>query len=292
MVRSLPLIDSHCHLDAPEFDGDRDQVLADAAAAGVAGIVIPAYLAARWPALLDFCRAARPAQPRCFAALGLHPVHLPAHVDADVHQLEILLRAHPEVVAVGEIGLDRFLPELAAPDAWARQLALFEAQLVLAREHGLPVILHARRCHAQILASLKRTGHREGGILHAFSGSVEEARQYVAQGLHLGLGGPLTWPQSARLRAVAMALPLSAFVIETDAPDLVTYPHSGHHADGRPRQPGERVRNSPAWLPDVLDTFAALRPESRAQLAAAFWDNAVRALRLALPAFADSSTAS
>lgn len=276
----LPLIDSHCHLDAPEFDADREQVMAEAVQAGVVGIVIPAYVASRWSALLDFCAAPRPQGPVCWPALGLHPVHLSAHQDDDLTLLEDLLRKHPEVVAVGEIGLDRFLPELAEPSAWARQVRLFEAQLMLARERDLPVILHARRCHAQILASLKRVGHRSGGILHAFSGSVEEARQYAAHGLHLGLGGPLTWPQSARLRTVATSLPLSALVIETDAPDLVSYPHSSQHADGRPRQPGERVRNSPAWLPDVLDTFAALRPEPREVLAAAFRENTVRALRL------------
>lgn len=276
----MHLLDSHCHLDAPEFDVDRDAVLDAALAAGVAGIVVPAYVAERWDGLLNLCRQLRPQGPRLWPALGLHPVHLAAHVDADVSRLDTLLRAHDDIVAVGEIGLDRFLPELVADGAWARQLALFEAQLVLAREHALPVILHARRCHADILASLKRVGHRTGGILHAFSGSVEEARQYVSLGMHLGLGGPLTWPQSARLRAVATSMPLSALVIETDAPDLVPFGHHEQHADGRPRQPGERVRNSPAYLPAVLDCFAAIRPEPREVLAEAFWQNAMTALRL------------
>lgn len=279
----MELIDSHCHLDAPEFDADRDAVLAAARAAGVSGIVVPAYVASRWQGLLAFCRAharASPASPRLWPALGLHPVHLASHHDADLQQLAALLAAGEGVVAVGEIGLDRFLPELITESAWARQVALFEAQLDLARQHDLPVILHARRCHAEIRASLKRVGHRSGGILHAFSGSVEEARQYLALGLCLGLGGPLTWPQSARLRAVATALPLEAFVIETDAPDLIPYPFRDQHADGRAREPGERVRNSPAYLPSVLDCFAALRPEPRAVLAQAFGDNTRRALRL------------
>lgn len=280
---AMQLIDSHCHLDAPEFDPDRPAVLAAARAAGVTGIVVPAYVAARWDSLLTLCRSHHhitPEAPRLWPALGLHPVHLAAHADADLTRLESLLAAAPDVVAVGEIGLDRFLPELITPTAWARQVALFEAQLALAREHDLPVILHARRCHADIMASLKRVRHRSGGILHAFSGSVEEARQYRRLGLHLGLGGPLTYPQSARLRAVATALPLDAFVIETDAPDLVPFRYRDVHADGRAREAGERVRNSPAYLPAVLDCFAEVRPEPAEVLAAAFRDNVMMALRL------------
>lgn len=280
---TLELIDSHCHLDAPEFDLDRPAVLAAARAAGVAGIVVPAYVAARWQSLLTLCRAhpqVTADSPRLWPALGLHPVHLAAHADADLDTLATLLATSPDVVAVGEIGLDRFLPELITETAWARQLSLFEAQLDLARQHDLPVILHARRCHADIMASLRRTRHRSGGILHAFSGSVEEARQYRQLGLHLGLGGPLTYPQSARLRAVATTLPLDAFVIETDAPDLVPFRFRDNHADGRPRAPGERVRNSPAYLPAVLDCFDEIRPEPVGVLAEAFRRNVVQALRL------------
>lgn len=279
----MQLIDSHCHIDAPEFDTDRSVVLAAARQAGVTGIVVPAYVSARWQALLELCRThsrPSPEAPRLWPALGLHPVHLVAHGDDDLRRLDGLLAARTDIVAVGEIGLDRYLPELMTDAAWARQRALFEAQLDLARAHDLPVILHARRCHAEIMASLKRTRHRSGGILHAFSGSVEEARQYRRLGLHLGLGGPLTYPQSARLRAVAASLPLDAFVIETDAPDLVPYAWRDRHADGRERRPGERVRNSPAYLPAVLETFAALRPESLEVLAEAFRQNTVTALRL------------
>ncbi|PQA48549.1 TatD family hydrolase [Amnimonas aquatica] len=295
----MELIDSHCHLDAPEFDADRPVVMAAARAAGVAGIVVPAYVAARWHELLTLCRAhavaSSPGLPVLWPALGLHPVHLAAHDDADVGVLADALAAHADVVAVGEIGLDRFLPELTAPAAWARQVRLFEAQLALAKQHDLPVIVHARRCHADIMACLKRVGHRSGGILHAFSGSVEEARQYRRLGLHLGLGGPLTYPQANRLRAVAQALPADAFVIETDAPDLIPHPQHAHHADGRPRQPGERVRNSPAYLPSVLATFAELRGEAPEVLAAQFWQNTVTALRLpsvmASPGVTASATA-
>lgn len=275
------LFDSHCHIDAPEFDGDRPVVLRAAKQAGVSHVAVPAYLASRWRDLLRLCAdsALQPDWPCLLPALGLHPVYLQQHQDADLQQLSGMLQ-DPSVIAVGEIGLDKFLPELAEPVHWARQVALFEAQLVLAREHGLPVIIHARRCHADIVRSLQRVGHVTGGIVHAFSGSVEEAQRYRQLGLHLGLGGPLTWPQAARLHRVARELPLDAFVLETDAPDLVPYAHSARHADGRLRLAGERVRNSPAFLPSVLTQFAVLRDTSEAVLATQFFLNTVTALHL------------
>lgn len=275
------LFDSHCHIDAPEFDDDRPVVLRAAKQAGISHIAVPAYLASRWPELLKLCVVSTQQYdwPRLLPALGLHPVYLLQHQDADLQALDKQLK-DPTVIAVGEIGLDKFLPELAEPVHWARQVALFEAQLVLAREHGLPVIIHARRCHVDIVRALKRVGHTSGGIVHAFSGSVEEAQQYRRLGLHLGLGGPLTWPQAARLHRVARELPLDAFVLETDAPDLVPYAHSGQHGDGRSRLAGERVRNSPAYLPSVLTQFAALRAEPEAELSAQFFRNTVTALHL------------
>lgn len=275
------LFDSHCHIDAPEFDEDRPAVLRAARQAGVSHVAVPAYLASRWGSLLALCAASteQPDWPLLLPALGLHPVYLAHHQDDDLLRLAERLD-DPAVVAVGEIGLDRFLPALSEPVHWARQVALFEAQLVLARERHLPVIIHARRCHADIVQALKRVGHISGGIVHAFSGSVEEARQYRRLGMHLGLGGPLTWPQAVRLQRVARELPLDAFVLETDAPDLVPYQHSVQHADGRLRQVGERVRNSPAFLPSVLAEFSRLRAQPEAELAALFFRNTVAALHL------------
>lgn len=275
------LFDSHCHIDAPEFDTDRDDVLRSARSVGVSHIVVPAYVAERWPSLLALCqRQTHHADWPCLLpALGLHPVYLSQHQDDDLQCLSAALK-QSAVVAVGEIGLDKFLPELSQPVHWAKQVALFEAQLHLARESSLPVIIHARRCHADICRALKRVGHRHGGIVHAFSGSIEEACQYRALGMHLGLGGPLTWPQARRLHAVARQLPLDSFVLETDAPDLIPYVHSHQHSDGRVRQPGERVRNSPAFLPSVLTFFAQLRGVPEAELAAQFFSNTVTALHL------------
>lgn len=277
------LIDSHCHLDAPEFDADRSQVLHDARAAGVVGVVIPGYVASRWSALLALTAAhdrVTPEAPQLWPALGLHPVHLAQHGDDDLQQLDAWLTRCPQVVAVGEIGLDRFLPELTTPAAWARQQSLFEQQLQLATRHGKPVIIHARRCHAEIVRSLKRTGFARGGILHAFSGSIEEAQAYVRLGFRLGFGGPLTYPQSRRLREAVQALPLHSLVLETDAPDLVPAPWRDRHGDGRPRQPGERVRNSPAYLAAVFETLCQLRPEPVPELRQALRDNVCSALGL------------
>lgn len=275
------LFDSHCHIDAPDFDADRDDVLRSAHAEGVSHIVVPAYVAERWGSLLALCQrqASHADWPCLLPALGLHPVYVSQHHDDDLQRLSIALK-QTAIVAVGEIGLDKFMPELCEPVHWAKQVALFEAQLQLASESNLPVIIHARRCHADICRALKRVGHRQGGIVHAFSGSVEEARQYRLLGMHLGLGGPLTWPQARRLHAVATQLPLDSFVLETDAPDLVPYAHSHQHRDGRARKPGERVRNSPAFLPSVLAFFAQLRDLPEEHLAAQFFHNTVTALKL------------
>ena len=275
------LFDSHCHIDAPEFDSDRDEVLCAARVVGVSHIMVPAYVAERWSSLLSLCQASveRADWPRLFPALGLHPVYIEQHHDDALQQLSRELK-QSNVVAVGEVGLDKFVPTLCQPVHWARQVALFEAQLAIAHEFHLPVIIHARRSHADIYRALKRVGHRQGGIVHAFSGSVEEAQQYRAFGMHLGLGGPLTWPQARRLHAVATQLSLESFVLETDAPDLVPYVHSQYHANGQLRLPGERVRNSPAFLPSVLRQFSLLRGESETALATQFFNNTVTALQL------------
>jgi TatD DNase family protein len=278
-----PLLDSHCHLDAPEFDGDREQVMQAASEAGVMGIVVPAYAAPRWSALMALCAHAK--QPVLWPALGLHPIYIAEHEEANLQALEAHLISASELVAVGEIGLDRFLPELITPDMWHKQQRFFEAQLALAQAYSKPVIIHARRCHADIVRSLKRVKFSQGGVVHAFSGSVQEALAYVELGLSLGLGGPLTYPQSRKLREIATQIPLAHLLIETDAPDMVPWSQREQHRDGRPRETGERVRNSPAYLPAVFDAFCQLRPESPEVLARAFWQNTQRVFKLTQPTF-------
>jgi TatD DNase family protein len=262
-----PIVDTHCHLDCPEFDPDRRAVLAHARTAGVVGLVIPAIERASWGGLLNLCRA----NPDCFPALGLHPVYLDRHGDGDLPALEQALGQHP-VIAVGEIGLDFFADGLDR----ARQQRLFAEQLACARAANLPVILHVRKAHAQVLAALKATPVR-GGIVHAFSGGIEEARRYLDLGFKLGFGGMLTFERSTKLRRLAAGLPLDALVLETDAPDLTVAAHRGS-------------RNSPEYLPDVLQALAQVRGEDPSGIAAATTANARAVLGLRLPAAAVGTT--
>lgn len=237
------MIDTHCHLDLKEFDRDRREVIAAARAAGVSAMVIPAIHAEGWQGLLDLCDS----HPDLYPALGLHPVYLERHRDVDLQTLERLL-AQSRPVALGEIGLDFFLRDLNHD----RQQALFEAQLRVAAVVCLPVLIHARKSHDQVLSALKRI-RVPGGIVHAFSGSLQQAYKYIDLGFKLGFGGMLTFERSSKIRALARNLPLEAIVLETDAPDMTVAAHRGE-------------RNSPAYLPDVLASLAEVRGEDPAAL--------------------------
>lgn len=232
----MHLYDTHCHLDVAEFDADRDQVIARARAAGVSDFLVPAIHRDNWRAVLDLCAR----QAGCHPALGLHPVYLERHTDRHLADLDAWL-ARERPVAVGEIGLDFALKELDRD----RQVRLFEAQLALARRHDLPVVLHCRKAYDPILASLKRVPIR-GGICHAFNGSLQQAQQFIAMGFKLGFGGMLTYERSSKLRRLAAELPLEAIVLETDAPDMTVASHRFQ-------------RNSPEYLPEVLQALAEVR---------------------------------
>ena len=253
----MELIDSHCHLDVPDFDADREVVLQQARRNGVGGIVVPGIAAAGWDAQWQLCRS----DSGLYPAFGLHPVFLQQHTANDLPALQALLQQHPPV-AVGEIGLDFMVEGL---DRQAQQ-ALFEAQLVLARDAGLPVILHVRKSHDQVLATLKRV-RVCGGICHAFNGSLQQASIYHDLGFRLGFGGMLTYARSTRLRALAKALPPESIVLETDAPDMTVAQHHGE-------------RNSPAYLPYCLAALAEVRHESEEQLARVTSANAREVLNL------------
>jgi len=203
----MRLIDTHCHLDLPAFDSDREQVLQRARTAGVSDLVIPAVSADRWPGLLTLCDN----DPGLHPALGLHPMFLAEHQPADLQSLQTWAGRH-RPLAIGEIGLD-FADKRADH---AAQLALFEAQLVIARDLELPVILHVRKAHDQVLACLQKY-RPPGGICHAFSGSRQQAEHYLKLGFKLGFGGMLTYERSTRLRRLARELPMAALVLETDA---------------------------------------------------------------------------
>ncbi len=257
----MELIDTHCHLDVAEFDADREQVIAQCRAAGVAHIVVPAVDAAGWDGLLTLCHRHREGTPQLYPALGLHPIYSDRHRDADLAALARRL-ADNRPLAVGEIGLDFYIDGADR----ARQLTLFEAQLDLAREAGLPVLLHVRKAHDQVLACLRRA-RVPGGIAHAFNGSLQQAQQYLDLGFKLGFGGMLTYPRSRKLREMARTLPAEAIVLETDAPDMTVASHHGE-------------RNSPAYLPECLAALAELREQTPARLAAQTTANARAVLGL------------
>ncbi|MFV1973684.1 MAG: TatD family hydrolase [Thiohalobacterales bacterium] len=247
----MEIIDTHCHLDVVAFNPDRAAVLKHARAGGVAGIVVPGIEARGWDELATVCAG----EPDLFPAFGLHPVFTATHTDADLSLLETRL-AVQRPVAVGEIGLDFYIKD-ADRD---RQQALFEAQLVMARAAGLPVVLHVRKAHDVVLATLRRI-RVTGGTAHAFNGSLQQAQQYIELGFKLGFGGMLTYERSVKLHALAQALPLESIVLETDAPDMVVAQHRGE-------------RNSPEYLPDCLAALARLRDEPPVTIAARTTANA------------------
>ncbi|HHC72718.1 MAG TPA: TatD family deoxyribonuclease [Thiotrichales bacterium] len=254
----MELIDTHCHIDVGAFDADREEVLEAARAVGVAEMVVPAIHRQGWEGLLECCGAHQGLHP----ALGLHPVYLGMHEPDDLVALDHRLALEEGLVAVGEIGLDFFLRDLDRQ----RQMELCEAQLALARDHGLPVLLHVRKGHEEMLGLLKRTGVG-GGIVHAFNGSLQQAGRYLDLGFRLGFGGMLTWPRSTRLRRLAAELPLEAIVLETDAPDLTVVQHRGE-------------RNSPAFLPFCLAALAEVRRMEMEEVAEATTRSARQVLRL------------
>lgn len=255
----MELVDSHCHLDAPEFDRDRAAVLDRARAAGVRQQVVPAVEAAEWPKLREVCRAADGLHP----AYGLHPMYLAAHRPGHLEDLRGWIeRERP--VAVGECGLDYYVEGLDH----AAQQACFDAQLRLAREFELPVIVHARRAVDAVIASLRRVGGLRG-VVHSWSGSEEQAGQLWKLGFLLGIGGPVTYERARRLRRLVATMPLEYLLLETDAPDQ---PDAGIRGQ----------RNEPARLAAVLDAVAALRRQPREDIARATTANAARLFGLPL----------
>jgi TatD DNase family protein len=256
MILPMRLIDTHTHLDFPDFDADRAELLARCRALGVERLVVLGVHQGNWQRLWHLVQG----DAGLYAAFGLHPVFLDNHRPEHLHELRDWLQrlaGHRQLCAVGEFGLDYFLEQLNRE----RQQALFEAQLRLALEFELPALLHVRRAHATTIATLKRLKPPRGGIIHAFAGSVEEAREYLKLGFKLGLGGAPTWPQARRLQQTLARLPLEAVVLETDAPDMAPAMH--------PHQ-----RNSPEYLPEICAELARLMNVTPEQLADASSRNA------------------
>ncbi len=253
------LIDSHCHIDVTDFDADREAVLARSAAGGVGAIVVPGVRLADFATLKAVCDES----VQLHAAYGLHPVYLDEHRAGDLDALRDWL-AREKPVAVGEIGLDFFIDALNKQ----RQQELFEQQLALAKEFDLPVILHVRRSHDAVLATLRRFRLPRGGICHAFAGSPEQATHYMRLGFLLGFGGAATFDRANRLRRTFRNLPLESIALETDAPDI------------SPAFIARGERNSPEFLPRIAAILAELRDLSVEDFARATSNNVRRVLDL------------
>ena len=270
-------IDTHCHLDAPEFQGRSAAVRQRAADQNVGLCIIPAVEPANFAAV----RLLAHAQGDCYA-LGIHPLFVKQAQIADLARLDgelALYRDDPRLVAVGEIGLDYFVPELCASPLRERQEHFYREQLRLAKRYGLPVILHVRRSADRLLKHLRalsRDGYRWSGIAHAFNGSEVQAREFIKLGFKLGFGGTVTFEAANAIRHLASVLPLDSLVMETDAPDIPPhwlYKTVAERAKGEPQG-----INEPGELPRIAKTMAALREMSEADLMLATFRNALAAL--------------
>lgn len=269
-------IDTHCHLDAPEFAADLVAVRTRARQAGVQHCVLPAVQRSNWDAVRTLAHAHGDSY-----ALGIHPLYVLQATQDDLDALRTELahyRDDPRLVAVGEIGLDFFEPALCTEAVRMWQETVFRQQLVLAREFDLPVIVHVRRSVDRVLKYLREVRPQGGwrGIAHAFNGSTAQAQRCVAMGLKLGFGGALTFERALQLRRLAASVSDTAWVLETDAPDI---PPHWLYVDAQQRASGmPQGRNEPAELPRIAQTLAELRHQSLAQVAQQNLFNSINAL--------------
>jgi TatD DNase family protein len=253
----IGLIDSHSHLDAAEFDADRGQVLARARLAGVTCQIVPAIARSNFEKLRTLCTQ----DSGLFPAYGLHPMFLAEHREHHLEELAIWIQRE-KPVAVGECGLDFHVEGLDADS----QRDFFRRQLELARDAGLPVIVHARRAVDEVIASIRRIG-KVIGVVHSFSGSQEQAQQLWKLGFCLGIGGPVTYERARRLREIVASMPIEYLLLETDSPDQPLHGRQGE-------------RNEPAYLEQVCACIADLRGILAQELAQATTQNCIRLFRL------------
>jgi TatD DNase family protein len=258
-------IDTHCHLDAHEFGGTAGslEIAARAGRAGVSNIVIPAVARANFDVVRELAHAA----PNASYALGIHPIYVPQASEDDLAHLRQQVEAamiDPRFVAIGEIGLDFFIPMLCEPAMRDKQERFFREQLRIARDFGLPVLTHVRRSQDQVLKHLRQIGPK-GGIAHAFNGSFQQADTFMKLGFQLGFGGAMTFTRALQIRRLAAELPLSSIVLETDAPDIApSWIHPG--------------RNSPEQLPAIGRMLAELRGMPEDEVRSATADSALAAI--------------
>lgn len=249
----MRLFDSHCHFDVEEFADDRLATLNRAREAGVAAQLVPAIDFKSWPRIAALCREHADLHP----AYGLHPMYIERHRPEHIEALGDWLARHPSA-AVGECGLDFFVSDLPAEP----QRACFEAHLDAAKQLGRPLVIHARRSVEEVIQRLRAKGGLTG-VVHSYSGSLEQARQLFDLGFMIGLGGPVTYDRAHKLRRIVKEIPLEFLLLETDAPDQ---PDASHRSQ----------RNEPSYLPHVAQVIAELRDISVETLAERTWENATR----------------
>lgn len=292
-----PLIDTHTHFDEPVFIADRAEQIVQTSAAGVRHLLLVGYLRRYFERMwetqaqintfayqsLSLLQDVAPLQAH--VALGLHPVYIDQHSVEDLQEMQDSLARHEDIIAIGEIGLDTFTPQLKLPEVLVKQKQYFSAQLDMAVAHELPVLLHIRKAHADVLKILKQhryDAHTLGGIAHSFSGGEQEAKAFVALGYKLGVTGQVTNPKAKKLRrALAAAVQqygLSCLVIETDCPDMLPIMcQPAHSTESHNSAP---TRNTPANLPHVLATLSELFAVPLPELAAQLWHNSCAALNV------------
>jgi len=251
----MHLIDSHCHLDFEQFEGSRENILTHCQQLGVKDIVVPAVMARDWGKLLSLCAQSKMLHP----ALGLHPLFMSEHKAKHLEQLKKHI-ATCQILAIGEIGLDFYLPDHDKKS----QISLLLQQLEIAQHFKLPILLHVRKAHDQTISLLKKVPVI-GGIVHAFNGSLQQAKQYQELGFAFGVGGAITHPRATRLRSLMSKLPHSSLVLETDAPDMPLVDRQGQ-------------RNTPENIPLIMAALAELRNESCDEIATFTTANCKRVL--------------
>lgn len=249
------LIDSHSHIDDPSFDEDRAQVLQNAQQMGVQQQIIPAIYAKQWNRQRQICQQFENLYP----AYGLHPCY--AHQPTDIDALETWL-SHEKPIAIGECGLDFFISNADR----VQQQWFFERQLALAQQTQLPIIIHARRSVDNVIQTIRKYKQIRG-VVHSFSGSLQQAQQLINLGFLLGFGGTITYPRANRLRHLIQILPLDSILLETDAPDQPLCGKQGQ-------------RNEPTFLPLILQTIAELRQISPETLENHFYQNTLQLFKI------------
>lgn len=244
--------DTHCHFDFAQFDQKRDELLASCKVSAIDLIVVPSTVRRGWDKIIELCRSHQQLRP----ALGLHPYFVAEHKEEHLDELDQYLALNAaSVVAVGEVGLDAFVGD------FARQQYFLESQLFLASKHRLPIIIHSRKTHDQLVKSFKKYC-LVGGVVHAFSGSKQELDRFVALGLKIGVGGVITWPNSTKTRKAIQSAPLESLVLETDSPDMPVVGEA-------------KGQSTPLNVLRVFESLCMLRQETPEELSMALWDNSL-----------------